>query len=182
MYILMVEDEGRLATLVQRRLSEERHTVDVTGDGITGLALALATSSNYDVIILDAQLPGMDGLEISRKIRTAGVTTPVLLCSACDAVDDCVAGFDAGADDFLAKPFALEELLARVHALGRRGWRSGPAATPGPRGVGDGAPDGAVMEGTPPEASEASLRRAQSLAGYLRHAWATCLHRLSPGG
>src|SRR5207248_3754753 len=129
------ERDRRLSTVMRRRLIEERHTVDVIRDGITGLALALATSSSYDVIILDVQLPGLDGLEICRQIRAAGVTTPVLICSAHAATEDYVSSLEAGADDYLAKPFAPEEWLARVHALGRRGRHIGPAVAPGMSGV-----------------------------------------------
>jgi DNA-binding response OmpR family regulator len=118
MHILLVEDERRLAALMSRRLLEERHTADVIRDGITGLALA--TNAGYDLIVLDRMLPGLDGLELCRSIRAAGIAVPVLMVSARREVADCVAAFEAGADDYLAKPFALEELLARVHALGRR--------------------------------------------------------------
>jgi DNA-binding response OmpR family regulator len=136
MHILVVEDERRLAALMSGRLIAEQHTVDVIRDGITGLALALATNAGYDLIVLDRMLPGLDGLELCRSIRAAGIAVPVLMVSARADVEDCVAAFDAGADDYLAKPFALEELLARVHALGRR---SGPLARAHPRGVQRGA-------------------------------------------
>jgi len=168
MHILVVEDEGRLAALMSRRLIEERHTADVIRDGITGLALALATNADYDLIVLDRMLPGLDGLDLCRGIRAAGVAVPVLTLSARADVEDCVAAFDAGADDYLTKPFALEELLARVHALGRR---SGPLA----RGPGPGACAG---EPAAPEAAAqdgATTRRGRGLIGSLRRVWARAL-------
>jgi DNA-binding response OmpR family regulator len=164
MHILVVEDERRLAALMSRRLIEERHTADVIRDGITGLGLALATNTGYDLIVLDRMLPGLDGLELCRSIRAAGIAAPVLMLSARHDVEDCVAAFDAGADDFLAKPFALEELLARVHALGRR---SGPLArvpAPGACGGECAAPEAAAQD-------EATTSRGRGLIGSLRHAW-----------
>jgi len=118
MHILVVEDERRLAHLLRRVLLEERHTVDVAGDGEQGLDLA--TSGTYDLVVLDLMLPGRDGLEICREMRAADVTAPVLMLTARGAVEDRVAGLNAGADDYLVKPFAMEELLARVNALLRR--------------------------------------------------------------
>jgi DNA-binding response OmpR family regulator len=118
MHILVVEDQQRLATLLRRVLTEERHTVDVANDGVSGLDLA--GSDTYDLVILDVMLPGMDGVELCREMRAADVQTPVLMLTARGAVEDRVAGLNAGADDYLAKPFAMEELLARVNALLRR--------------------------------------------------------------
>jgi DNA-binding response OmpR family regulator len=118
MHILVVEDEERLAALVRRVLVEERHAVDVAHDGDTGLDLA--DSDTYDLVILDVMLPGMDGFEVCRQMRADGVETPVLMLTARGAVEDRVAGLNVGADDYLVKPFALEELLARVNALLRR--------------------------------------------------------------
>jgi len=118
MHILVVEDEKRLAALLRRVLSEERHVVDVANDGLAGHDLA--TSGTYDLIILDLMLPGMDGVEICRQMRQVGVETPVLMLTARGAVEDRVAGLKTGADDYLVKPFAMEELLARVGALLRR--------------------------------------------------------------
>ena len=164
MHILVVEDERQLAALMSRRLMEERHTADVIRDGITGLGLALATNAGYDLIVLDRMLPGLDGLELCRSIRAAGIAAPVLVVSARHDVADCVAAFDAGADDYLAKPFAVEEMLARVHALGRR---SGPLApAPGARG-GEGAASGATQDA-------ATTSRGRGLIGSLRHAWVRC--------
>ena len=118
MHILVVEDEERLAALVRRVLVEERHAVDVAHDGHAGLDLA--DSDTYDLVILDVMLPGMDGFEVCRQMREDGVETPVLMLTARGAVEDRVAGLNVGADDYLVKPFAMEELLARVNALLRR--------------------------------------------------------------
>jgi len=118
MYILVVEDERRLAQVVRRVLEEEGHTVDVAYDGEEGLAVA--TDGSHDVIVLDILLPAMDGFEVCRSLRRDRVDTPILLLTALDSVDDRVRGLDAGADDYLPKPFAFQELLARLRALGRR--------------------------------------------------------------
>lgn len=118
MHILVVEDEKRLAFLLRRVLLEERHTVDLAHDGDTGLNLAL--SDTYDVVILDVMLPGIDGLEICRQMRNEQIMTPVLMLTARGAVEDRVKGLNVGADDYLTKPFAMEELLARINALLRR--------------------------------------------------------------
>ena len=118
MYILVVEDERRLAQVVRKVLEEEGHTVDVATDGEE--ALAMAMDSSHDVIVLDVLLPGIDGFEVCRRLRAGRVDTPVLLLTALDAVEDRVRGLDAGADDYLPKPFAFQELLARLRALGRR--------------------------------------------------------------
>jgi DNA-binding response OmpR family regulator len=118
MYVLVVEDERRLAQLVRRVLEEEGHTVDVAYDGEEGLQMSL--DGTHDVIVLDIMLPQMDGIEVCRTLRRNRVDTPVLLLTALDGVDDRVRGLDAGADDYLAKPFAFQELLARLRALSRR--------------------------------------------------------------
>ena len=118
MHILVVEDEQRLAHLLRRVLLEERHTVDLAYDGNAGLNLAL--SDTYDVIVLDVMLPGVDGLEICRQLRAERILTPVLMLTARGAVEDRVMGLNVGADDYLTKPFAMEELLARINALLRR--------------------------------------------------------------
>ena len=118
MYILVVEDERRLAQVVRRVLEEEGHTVDLAHDGEEGLAMA--TDGSHDVIVLDVLLPGMDGIELCQTLRRERLDTPVLLLTALDSVDDRVRGLDAGADDYLPKPFAFQELLARLRALGRR--------------------------------------------------------------
>jgi DNA-binding response OmpR family regulator len=118
MHILVVEDEQRLAFLLRRVLLEERHTVDIANDGNAGLDLAL--SDTYDVVVLDLMLPGLNGLEICRQMRTEHIMTPVLMLTARGAVEDRVTGLNVGADDYLTKPFAMEELLARINALLRR--------------------------------------------------------------
>ncbi len=118
MYILVVEDERRLAQLVRRVLEEEGHTVDLAYDGEEGLHMSL--EGTHDVIVLDIMLPQINGLDVCRSLRHGRVDTPVLLLTALDSVDDRVAGLDAGADDYLPKPFAFQELLARIRALGRR--------------------------------------------------------------
>jgi DNA-binding response OmpR family regulator len=118
LYILAVEDERRLAQVVRRVLEEEGHTVDVAYDGEEGLAMAM--DGTHDVIVLDILLPGIDGIEVCRSLRAGRVDTPILLLTALDAVEDRVRGLDAGADDYLPKPFAFQELLARLRALGRR--------------------------------------------------------------
>lgn len=118
MHILVVEDEQRLAYLLRRVLLEERYTVDLANDGHSGLDLAL--SDTYDVVVLDLMLPGIDGLEICRQMRAEHIMTPVLMLTARGAVEDRVTGLKVGADDYLTKPFAMEELLARITALLRR--------------------------------------------------------------
>ena len=118
MRVLLVEDEPRLAQLLRRGLEEQGYAVDVAGDGAE--ALWLATETAYDTIVLDVMLPTLDGLQVTRQLRAARRWTPVLLLTARDTVDDRVAGLDAGADDYLVKPFSFAELVARVRALVRR--------------------------------------------------------------
>ncbi|HEX2913820.1 MAG TPA: response regulator transcription factor [Chloroflexia bacterium] len=118
MHILVVEDEQKIARMVRRVLTEERHNVDVAYDGISGLDLA--ESNSYDLIILDLMLPGMDGIEICRRVRAEGINSILLMLTARGGVEDRVTGLNAGADDYLVKPFAITELLARVNALLRR--------------------------------------------------------------
>ncbi|HEX2998939.1 MAG TPA: response regulator transcription factor [Armatimonadota bacterium] len=119
MKIMLVEDEKKVASFIQRGLEEERYQVHVAYDGNSGAAMAL--SEVYDVIMLDIQLPGMDGLEVLRHIREHGVTTPVLMLTVRDSIEDKVKALDSGGDDYLTKPFAFAELLARLRALTRRG-------------------------------------------------------------
>ena len=118
MRVLVVEDEQRLATLIRRALVEEGHAVDVVGDGET--ALSWVAGADYDAVVLDVMLPGVDGIAVCRALRSRRDHTPVLLLTARDTVDDRVRGLDAGADDYLTKPFALMELAARLRALARR--------------------------------------------------------------
>jgi len=119
MRLLVVEDELKMASLLRRGLVEEGHAVDLarTGDD----ALWMARAVEYDAVLLDLMLPGIDGVEVCRRLREAGVWSPVLMLTARDAVEDRVAGLDAGADDYLPKPFSFAELLARLRALVRRG-------------------------------------------------------------
>ncbi len=118
MKILLVEDEQRVSQFVQKGLREEGHAVDVAFDGEEGEFLGEV--NDYDLIILDLMLPKKNGLVACRELRDHGVATPVLMLTARDSVEDKVRGLDAGADDYLVKPFAFEELLARVRALLRR--------------------------------------------------------------
>ncbi|MCL6631876.1 MAG: response regulator transcription factor [Alicyclobacillus herbarius] len=124
MRILLVEDEKRLAAALLQLFKEHNYAADVAHDGITGLDLA--STNSYDILVLDVMLPGMSGLDIVRQLRAEKLDVPILLLTARDAVSDRVAGLDAGADDYLVKPFANEELLARIRALARR-----PAALAG---------------------------------------------------
>jgi two-component system OmpR family response regulator len=119
MRVLVVEDEVKMGRLLRRGLTEEGHAADVARTGDDALWLAAATE--YDAIVLDVMLPGRDGFEVCRELRERGVWAPVLMLTARDAVPDRIAGLDAGADDYLAKPFAFAELLARLRALARRG-------------------------------------------------------------
>ncbi len=118
MRILIVEDEVKLARLIKQVLEEELYQVDTASEGEQGLDMAL--TGNYDMLILDLMLPGLDGLQICREVRREKINVPVLMLTARDAVLDRVSGLDAGADDYLTKPFAFEELLARVRAQLRR--------------------------------------------------------------
>jgi two-component system, OmpR family, response regulator len=117
-HVLIVDDEPKLASLVQRGLREEGHVADVATRGEDALWMAQATE--YDAIVLDVMLPGLDGFTVCRRLRADGVWTPVLMLTARDSVDDRVEGLDTGADDYLVKPFAFDELLARLRALARR--------------------------------------------------------------
>ena len=118
MKMLVVEDDAEGGAWLKRALAEAGHTVDLAADGRQGLLLA--AGETYDVIVLDRMLPSVDGLTILRTLRASGVKTPVLLLTALGGVDDRVEGLEAGGDDYLVKPFALAELLARVNALARR--------------------------------------------------------------
>ncbi|MBA2719476.1 MAG: response regulator transcription factor [Chloroflexi bacterium] len=119
MHLLLVEDDPRLAELVTRLLVGDHHVVETARTGES--ALELADGAGLDAIVLDVGLPDMSGLEVARRIRDRGSRIPILMLTARDAISDRVAGLDSGADDYLVKPFAVEELAARIRALGRRG-------------------------------------------------------------
>jgi two-component system, OmpR family, response regulator len=117
--VLVVEDEPKMAQLLRRALTERGDVVEVTPTGED--AVEAASVTDFDVLLLDVMLPGMDGFEVCRRLRAEKVWAPILMLTARNAVEDRVYGLDAGADDYLAKPFSLEELLARLRALVRRG-------------------------------------------------------------
>jgi two-component system, OmpR family, response regulator len=123
--ILIVEDEVKLAALLRRGLTEEAHAADVAATGED--ALWMAKSTEYDAIVLDLMLPGVNGIDVCRRLRSDGVWWPILMLTARDGLEDRIGGLDAGADDYLAKPFAFTELLARLRALARRGGPQRPA-------------------------------------------------------
>lgn len=118
MRILVVEDEHRIAEAIKKGLMQERYAVDLAYTGTDGYDFA--TSEEYDAIVMDLMLPGMDGLSVTTKLRKEGVHTPILILTAKSQLQDKIKGLDTGADDYLTKPFAFEELLARLRALMRR--------------------------------------------------------------
>jgi len=122
MKILIVEDEHLIANALKKGLEQEHYTVDLAFDGETGFDLA--SSGDYDLILLDLMLPKMNGLEICRQLREQQIQTPILMLTAKSQIEDKIKGFNSGADDYLTKPFAFEELLARVRALVRRPQKS----------------------------------------------------------
>jgi two-component system OmpR family response regulator len=122
--VLVAEDETRMASLLKRGLEEEGYAVDVSGDGLE--AVWMATENDYDVIVLDMMLPGIDGFEVCRRLRAEDRWAPVLMLTARDQVEDRVRGLDAGSDDYLTKPFSFAELVARLRALIRRGAQERP--------------------------------------------------------
>ncbi len=140
MRVLVVEDERRMATLLERGLQEEGYAVDLAATGEDGIWLA--TENAYDAVLLDVLLPDLDGFEVCRRLREARRWAPILMLTARDAVPDRVEGLDAGADDYLTKPFAYPELLARLRAVIRRGPHERPAAI----SVGDLSLDPATRE------------------------------------
>jgi len=125
MRVLIVEDELRMASLIRRGLMNEGLAADVAVRGAD--ALWMAEAHDYDAVLLDVMLPDVDGFEVCRRLRAAGVWAPVLMLTARDSVEDRVAGLDSGADDYLVKPFSFAELLARLRALARRGDGERPA-------------------------------------------------------
>jgi two-component system OmpR family response regulator len=125
MRVLVVEDEPRMASVIRRSLAKEGLAADVAGAGDEALWMAQAV--DYDAIVLDVMLPGLSGFDVCRALREREVWSPVLMLTARDAVEDRVSGLDAGADDYLVKPFAIAELLARLRALTRRGVAERPA-------------------------------------------------------
>jgi two-component system OmpR family response regulator/two-component system response regulator MprA len=126
MRILLVEDERKMASFIRMGLEEEGYQVDWVPEGQPAVARVLA--EHYDLVLLDLRLPDISGIEVCRKIRVHNADTPILMLTALDAVEDRVKGLRAGADDYLPKPFAFEELLARIEALGRRWKRSEQAS------------------------------------------------------
>ena len=135
MNLLVVEDDPRLVRLLKRLLEDDKHVVEIATDGATGLELA-QDGQGFECIILDVGLPDMTGLELARELRAGGSQVAILMLTARDTVGDRVTGLDAGADDYLVKPFAFEELSARLRALSRRGTSVGkrpePKLTVGP--------------------------------------------------
>jgi two-component system, OmpR family, response regulator len=179
MRALIVEDEPRMRDLIRRGLEAEGLAADVAGTGEE--ALWMTKAHDYDAVVLDVMLPDLDGFEACRRLRAAGVWAPVLMLTARDAVEDRVAGLDSGADDYLVKPFAFAELLARLRALSRRGDGARPAVL----SVGDLRLDPATREvtrdSTPIELSpkefallETFMRRPGEVLSrlhMLEHAW-----------
>jgi len=131
MHILIVEDEKKTAAFIKKGLNESNFTTDIADNGRDGLDLAL--NREYDLIILDVMLPGIDGWEVLKRLRSRGKETPVLLLTVLSEVEDRVKGLELGADDYLTKPFAFSELLARIQTIMRRG----PVRTPEVLRVGD---------------------------------------------
>ena len=128
MRVLLVEDEVRLARSYQRNLEDQRHEVAVCYDGETAYQRIVEESEHFDVVIMDIVLPKLNGIEVCRAVRAAHIRVPILLLTALDQTEEKVAGLDAGADDYLTKPFPFEELLARLRALARRPYRFDPVA------------------------------------------------------
>ena len=163
MRVLVVEDEDKMRGLLRRGLEGAGYAVEEAGDGETGLARGL--EGGYDAVVLDILLPDIDGFEVCRRLRRAEVWTPVLMLTALDAVDDRITGLDAGADDYLVKPFALGELLSRLRALIRRGRPPRPSVLScGPLRL-DPATRVVSWDGEPIELS----RREFSLLEFLLH-------------
>ena len=164
MRVLLVEDEARIADFITRGLSEQGYAVDTACDG--GEALQWANVAGFDLIILDVMLPGPDGFEVCRSLRERGLRTPILMLTARDAVEDRVRGLDSGADDYLIKPFAFVELLARLRALMRRE----PAVVGSVLQVGDLRFDTATLEVSRRDVSiELTAEECRLLEYLMRH-------------
>ena len=164
MRVLLVEDEARIADFITRGLSEQGYAVDAACDG--GEALQWANVAGFDLIILDVMLPGPDGFEVCRSLRERGLRTPILMLTARDAVEDRVRGLDSGAYDYLVKPFAFVELLARLRALMRRE----PAVVGSVLQVGDLRFDTATLEVSRRDVSiELTAKECRLLEYLMRH-------------
>jgi DNA-binding response OmpR family regulator len=163
--VLIVEDETKIARAIERVLTAERFSTDIAEDGVA--ALALTAERDYDVILLDRMLPDLDGMEVLRLLRSRGVRSPILMLTALGTLDHRVGGLDAGADDYLTKPFAFSELLARIRALARRS-----PERPGERiEAGDIVLDPLRIRVSVGEASQDLTAREFALLAYLvRHA------------
>jgi len=165
MHILLVEDELKMARALRRGLEQEGHSVDSAADGDDGLARGV--QFEYDAIVLDVMLPGRDGFSICRELRARDRWAPVLMLTARDAVEDRIRGLDAGADDYLVKPFAFGELLARLRALVRRGVSERPAVITVGDVVLDPAAHTVTRDGRP---VDLSVREFSLLEFLMRHA------------
>ncbi|HXF94119.1 MAG TPA: response regulator transcription factor [Nitrospiraceae bacterium] len=165
MRILVIEDEAKVASFIKRALEEESYAVDLSADGAQGLDLGL--SGSYDLIVIDLMLPGLPGLEVLKRLRKEKIQAPVLILTAQSQVDQKVKGLDAGADDYLTKPFAIDELLARVRALLRRG----AAETPGVLQIDDLVLNPATREVTRAgQRIDLTLKEYALLEYFMRHA------------
>ena len=172
MHLLVVEDDPRLSRLLKRLLEDDRHVVELATDGRSGLEIA-EDAPGIDCVILDIGLPDISGLDVARALRSNGSEVPILMLTARDTVGDRVAGLDAGADDYLVKPFAFEELAARLRALARRGAppgrRTKPTLVAGPIAL-DEAARRVTVEGRDVDLSP---REFSLLECLLRHAGQT---------
>lgn len=168
MHVLLVEDDQRLARVLRRLLEDDRHVVEVAHDGESGLEIA-TSPAGIEVIVLDIGLPDLTGLEVARRVRKAGSDVAILMLTARDTVNDRVVGLDAGADDYLIKPFAYEELSARLRALARRSEagprRADPVLSAGPIAL-DERTRRVTVEGRPVDLSP---REFSLLECLLRH-------------
>ena len=171
MHLLVIEDDPRLVRLLRRLLEEDRHVVETATDGGSGLDIAEATTG-IEAVILDIGLPDMTGLEVARRLRATGSEVPILMLTARDTVSDRVSGLDAGADDYLVKPFAYEELAARIRALARRGSngvarRTEPKLEVGPIALDETTRRATASAGRPSPHPLTTSARAASAATYL---------------